>query len=120
MNNARLSPKTERFAAFILMLRRNAPARVSDTCLCDAAAALIRAARTLHRLNGVQCTRNLTTYEQRRQTHAKASVSAALLSAFGNGARWESGGDPRGFSVKLFPGDGSNSFGADCYGVPIE
>lgn len=116
----RLSPKQERFAAFILMLRRNAPARVTDTQLLDNAAELIHAARIMHRLNTIYCERDPTTRETAQRNRAKTAISCALLELFGNGARWEIG-DPRGFSVKLFPGDGStNSFAADCYGVPID
>lgn len=117
----RFSPKAERLARFILMLRRNSPARINDTTILDSAAELIRQAKISQRLNLAECERDLSAPEQRRRQLIREFTSAALLEIWGNGARFECTGDPRGAAIKLFPGDGeTNCFAGEGFAVPID
>lgn len=119
--STRLHQNKEALALFILMLRRNAPATMGNTLLCDYAATLIKAAKTLHTMANIACDRELTARDDGRIRSAKKAAYQAAKEIFGSSAKIETNsGDPRAAGIKLYPPDGStNSWDGESYPVPL-
>jgi len=90
----------------------------SERNAAEDAAKLCSIARALHRLDELECNRELTAHEDMRAKRLIAEAQAIITESYG--LKMEHNGDPRGYAIYIhFPDGSSNSWGGSQRGWGI-